>query len=168
MIDQRLMGVSFRPEPWPGACGHGLRFGPCLGLGQGTSQIAKGQRLMAISLKPWPKILDIRGCAWGKPVGRGRPGKGLRPRHKSNRRRLMAISLEPWPKILGIRGCAWGKPVGRESPLNPGLRAAKSFYSHKNRAMTKPSSKCLPHRGKASGLDSEWLRCLSATLFFTF
>ena len=23
--------------------------------------------------KPWPKILDIRGCAWGDPVGRGRP-----------------------------------------------------------------------------------------------
>ena len=48
--------------------------GPCLGLGQGTSQTAKGQRLMAISLKPWPKILDIRGCAWGKPVGSRRPG----------------------------------------------------------------------------------------------
>ena len=24
--------------------------------------------------KPWPKILDIRGCAWGKPVGSRRPG----------------------------------------------------------------------------------------------
>ena len=30
---------------------------------------------MAISLEPWPKILDIQGCAWGKPVGRGRRGK---------------------------------------------------------------------------------------------
>ena len=29
--------------------------------------------------KPWPKILNIRGCAWGKPAGReqtGNPGIG--------------------------------------------------------------------------------------------
>ena len=32
---------------------------------------------MAISLEPWPKILDIRGCAWGQPVGRKLP---LNPR----------------------------------------------------------------------------------------
>ena len=36
----------------------GLR--PSLGFGQGTSQIAK--RLMAISLEPWPKILDKLGA----------------------------------------------------------------------------------------------------------
>ena len=29
--------------------------------------------------KPWPKILDIRGCAWGEPVGQELPLKpGLR------------------------------------------------------------------------------------------
>ena len=40
-------------------------------FGQGTGQIAK--RLMAISLEPWPKILDIQGGAWGKPAGRRWP-----------------------------------------------------------------------------------------------
>ena len=61
----------------PGAWGHdpipflAISLGPSLGFGQGKSQIA---RLMAISLEPWPKILDIRGCAWGKPVGSRRPG----------------------------------------------------------------------------------------------
>ena len=33
--------------------------------------------------KPWPKILDIGGCAWGKPVGSRRPGNpGVR--HAAN------------------------------------------------------------------------------------
>ena len=116
-------GLRPRPWPWPWASGHCLGLRPSLGFGQGTSQIAK---------------------------------------------RLMAISLEPWPKILDIRGCAWGKPAGSRQRSNPPLRGANSFYSHKNRAVTKPSSKCLPHRGKASGLDSEWLRRLSATLFVAF
>merc|ERR1712110_1242205 len=34
-----------------------------------ANQQLKCERLMAISLKPWPEILDIRGCAWGRPVG---------------------------------------------------------------------------------------------------
>ena len=68
--------ISLGPEPWPWpwASGHCLGLRPSLGFGQGTSQIAKG--LMAISLKPWPKILDIRGCAWGKPAGRELPLTG--------------------------------------------------------------------------------------------
>ena len=47
----KLMAISLLViwlVPWPKPrLGHGLRFGPCLGIGQGTSQIAKGQRLMA-------------------------------------------------------------------------------------------------------------------------
>ena len=73
---------------------------------------------------------------------------------------------KPWPEILDIRGCAWGKPVGSRRPGNPRLGDAKSFYSHTNRAMTKASSKCLPHRGEASGLDSGLLRRLCITFFF--
>ena len=40
-----------------------------LATAQDKSPKAKANRLMAISLEAWPKILDIRGCAWGKPAG---------------------------------------------------------------------------------------------------
>ena len=116
------MAISLGPEPLPGAWSHGLGFGPCPGLGQGTSQIAKGQRLMA---KLEAMAQDIR---------------------------------YPWVRV--------DKPVGRELPLNPGLRDANSFYSHKNRTVTVLSSKCLPLCGKASGLGSGKLRRLFADFIF--
>ena len=74
MIGQKANGRKLQARamaqglgPWPV-----LRAMPDL-LGQGTNQIAKGQRLMAINLEPWPKILDIRRCAWVKPAGSERP-----------------------------------------------------------------------------------------------
>ena len=95
-------------------------------------------------------------------------GPGHKPGPRPKCRRLMAISFgpEPWPKILNIRGCAWGKPAGRRKVLNPGLRGANPFYSHKNRSVTKSSSKCLPFCGKASGLGSGKLRSLIRDLVF--
>ena len=42
-----------QPEPWPGAWGHGLRFGPCLGLGEGTTEPPKTKG-NDHKLGPWP------------------------------------------------------------------------------------------------------------------
>ena len=64
----------------------------------------------------------------------------------------------PWVRV--------DKPVGRELRLNPGLRDANFFYSHKNRTVTVLSSKCLPLCGKASGLGSGKLRRLFADFIF--
>ena len=124
---------------------------------------ANGHKLEAMAQDiryPWVRVGEA--CGPGHCLGLAR----RRPRHKPNRKRLMAISLEPRPKILDIRGCAWGKPVGSRRPGNPRLINANSFYSHKNRPVTKLSSKCLPFCGKASGLDSGLLRRLCITLFF--
>ena len=72
---------------------HCLGLRPSQGFGQATSQIAK--RLMAISFEPWPKILDIRGCAWGKPVGQELP---LNPRLE-DAKSLLTI---PLPYHMGL------------------------------------------------------------------
>ena len=137
------------------------------GCGRGPLALADGSNILGHCLgrSQWPLAVGLRRSLWPKQHPNARamaaflgPWPALRAMPR----------LEPWPKILDIQGCAWGKPVGSRRPGNPGLRDTKCFYSHKNRAVTKPSSKCLPRRGETSGLDSEWLRRLSATLLFYF
>ena len=69
------LAVGLRRSLWPKQ--HPNARAMAWGLGPWPALRAMPPRLMAISLEPWPKILDIRGCAWGKPVGRELP---LNPR----------------------------------------------------------------------------------------
>ena len=114
--------------------GHKTRYWPCQPRPQARPQV------MAISL------------------GQRNPGHKPRPQAPATSQATshghQPQAHKPWPKILNIRGCAWGKPAGRRTAGNPLLRALKFLASHKNRTVTKPSSKCLPHGGKASALGS--------------
>ena len=91
---------------------------------------------MAISLEPWPKILDIRGCAWGKPVGRGRAGN--RWFRDANFMLTITITItipyhygikplpQPWPWPRAMAGYFGPGPWPRHKQISKGQGTSKS------------------------------------------